>query len=639
MLDSIRSSAQSFGVKIAFGIIILVFVFWGVGNFNDRDYSNVVAVVNGEPIVATEFERAYQSAEEYVLRNNPGMTREQLAKEHFGRQVLRDLIQETLLQQEAARAGITVTPYDMRVAVDKIDAFKNAEGKFDPEIYKKALAANRLNPAEYERSLSKDLLQDKIFQILTSSAWVDASEALELFNFLREKRIVDYIFYKSSDYIDKVVVTEEEEKDWYDNNKNDFAIPAKVDVSYIEVKPENLVDKTSIEKKAIEDWYGSHKQDFETKEQIKAAHILVTLPPGAGEKETNEAKLKIDEARKEIENGAPFATVADKYNQAGAAGPGGSLGWLSRGETVPEFETAAFTLKPGELSEVIRTPFGLHLVLVEDKKAAGVRPLEEVREEIVRTLAFEAGSEKLHETLDSLIEDNILNKPLAESAARYGLKVEQSGLVDQSTLADKLGIKPESAASIMELRADTPLDTAVEAGDNYIILRVNKNMPSAIKSFEEVKSAIVKEIKEQKALEQAMAHAAEELGKFRKEPFQEAARDNSGIKTSEPLERGGTIGDFSANAALMEAVFTTEPGKWLDKPYTESGPQGTGAMLVRVQKLLLPKGEEFAEVEEVLVNSSKRDRREGLFTIFMQNLVNKAKVEITNPGLVDRTGR
>ena len=84
MLEYSRTSAQSFGVKVAFGVIILVFVFWCVGNFNDRDYSNVVAVVNGQPILAQEFERAYRNAEEYLLRTNPGLTREQLIRDHLG---------------------------------------------------------------------------------------------------------------------------------------------------------------------------------------------------------------------------------------------------------------------------------------------------------------------------------------------------------------------------------------------------------------------------------------------------------------------------------------------------------------------------------------------------------------------------
>ena len=131
MLETIRNGAKSFWVKAAFGIIILVFVFWGIGNFNDRDYSNVVAVVNGQPIVAIEFEKAYRSAEERLMRQNPGITREQIEKSHLGRQVLNDLIQQTLLEQEAQRVGVGVSPLELRKQAEAIKAFQDEQGKFD----------------------------------------------------------------------------------------------------------------------------------------------------------------------------------------------------------------------------------------------------------------------------------------------------------------------------------------------------------------------------------------------------------------------------------------------------------------------------------------------------------------------------
>ena len=110
MLEYIRDKSQSLGVKLAFGLIILVFVFWGVGNFNDRSSGTLVAVVNGDPISMREFELAYRNAEENLLRSNPGLTREQLKQQQLGRQILRDLITQVLLSQEAARTGVSITP-------------------------------------------------------------------------------------------------------------------------------------------------------------------------------------------------------------------------------------------------------------------------------------------------------------------------------------------------------------------------------------------------------------------------------------------------------------------------------------------------------------------------------------------------
>ncbi|MDE5831438.1 MAG: SurA N-terminal domain-containing protein, partial [Desulfovibrio sp.] len=214
MLEYIRSSAQSFGVKLAFGVIILVFVFWGIGNFNDRDYSNVVAVVNGEPIVAMEFEKAYQNAEEYMLRNNPGLTREDLIKNHLGREVLREMIQDLLLTQEAKRAGIAVSPLELRREVGKIKAFQNDQGKFDPEVYKRVLAARRMSPADYEKELSGQMTREKMYALLTAPVWIDPEAAQRMFNFLREKRIVNYYFTPAARYAGKAKIDEKEARAW-----------------------------------------------------------------------------------------------------------------------------------------------------------------------------------------------------------------------------------------------------------------------------------------------------------------------------------------------------------------------------------------------------------------------------------------
>ena len=141
MLDYIRSNAQSFGVKVAFAIIILVFMFWGVGSLTDGGSSNVVAKVNGEAITAQQFEQAYQRAAEYAMRNDPSLTREALVQQKLGRQVLNELISAQLIRQEAARVGMTVSPEEMHYVVSKLPAFQDAQGKFDPEAYKRNIEA------------------------------------------------------------------------------------------------------------------------------------------------------------------------------------------------------------------------------------------------------------------------------------------------------------------------------------------------------------------------------------------------------------------------------------------------------------------------------------------------------------------
>lgn len=639
MLDSIRSGAQSFGVKIAFGIIILVFVFWGVGNFNDRDYTNVVAVVNGEPILAIEFEKAYQNAEEYILRNNPGMSREQLVNQHLGRQILRDLVQETLLQQEAERAGINITPFEMRHFVNEIKTFQDSNGKFDPEIYKKVLAAQRISPAQYEKNLANQLLHDKLYDIITAAVWVDPDETKNRFNFLREKRLINYIFIPSNKFADSIKISMDAIKKWYETHKDDYIIPEKIDISYISVQPEKLVDKSKINEEAAKVWYDANKNRFETKEQVKVSHILVPLNENFNEKQLQDAHNLMDKIRNELKNGKDFSALADEYNRPGTAGKGGELGWISRGETVPEFEEAIFNATPGKVTEVINTPLGLHLILVQEKKAAGIKPFNDVKDEVKSAIAFEEGSDQIHEVLDNLIEDNILQRSMEASAAKYGLKAATTGLLSKSELMDKMGISANDAETLFATPAGSPVDTAITTGDSYIIARIMASEPKKTKELETVQNEIQKQLLAQESLKNAMQEAADLLNKIKNLPVSSPVVQKDNLKSGIAVERNGTVADFAPDMSLDEDIFAAAPGTWLNEPHAVTSADGQGAVLVYVDKVLPPETGEFEAVETSLRNAVMKDRQDAIYAIFMQNLLQNAKVEIKNQNLIDRTNR
>lgn len=636
MLEYIRSSAQSFGVKIAFGIIILVFVFWGVGNFNDRDYTNVVAVVNGQPILAMEFEKAYQAVEDSILRSNPGLTREQLASQHLGRQVLRELIEQTLLAQEARRAGVEVTPLEMRMHAAQIPAFQDASGRFDPEAYKRVLAARRMTPAQYEEELGSQLLREKMFQLVSAPAWVDPDEALRRFNFAREKRDVNYIFVPAARFEPDVKVSDKEISEWYDSHKENFAIPARLNVAFVQLRPEDLVDPSSFTQEEIQARYQADLPRYTEPEQVKVAHILVPLAEDASEGDLQKATQKLAEIKKEINGGMSFADAADKYNEPGAAGKGGELGWIGRGATVAPFEEAAFNASPGKMEEA-RTPFGLHLMLVEEKKAGGARPLAEVEAAVRKTLAAEKGADKLHDALDELIEDNIMDKPLAESAARHNLKAQETGLQTRDELAEKFGLAPKDAELLFSVQPGMPLDVAIAAGDSYLVARGVASEPASTRPLDEVKDEIRQNLVRQGALKDAMKIAANMLEELRGKDINSKDMNNYELKKDVIVSREGEMPGFLPDASLVADIFDTEPGHWLPEAHAVAQDSGAGALLVFVVKTLPPSQEEFAGMERILNNASLRQRQDAIFSMLMNKLVSGAKVEIVNSTLVDRT--
>ena len=408
MLDFIRSNAQSMGVKLIFGLIILVFVFWGVGSITDTSGGSVVAVVNGDGISASTFHRAYQQQVEAIQRSNPGITREQLAQQNIGDRVLNALIMQKLLEQEAARMGISVSAQEMRQAVEAVDVFKNSDGVFDAEIFRRMAENSYGSVAAFEQKLREDLLAGKMEALVRAGIWSNSDESRAFFQYLRQKRSISYAFVPASRFAAEVKLTDKEIADYYASHKQDFAVPAKVVAEYIKVSPLLLVKPESVSAADVEAEYTKNASRYETPEMVKAAHILVPLAEKATAEEVKKAEESMAAIRKELADGKTFAQVADAHNGPNAPGPGGELGWIQRGQTVQPFEEAVFALEPGKLSETVRTPFGLHLILVSEKKAAGTRPLSEVEGEIRAELARQRGVEKLNDALDGLVEDNIL---------------------------------------------------------------------------------------------------------------------------------------------------------------------------------------------------------------------------------------
>ena len=636
MLEYIRDKSQSLGVKLAFALIILVFVFWGVGNFKDRSAGTLVAVVNGDAITMREFELAYRNAEENMLRSNPGVTREQLKQQQLGRQVLRDLVTQTLLSQEAARTGVTITPVELRVAIGNIKSFQNEKGQFDPDVYSRILAAQRLTPAQFEQDTAREMLRQKIYAMVTAPAWADPAEAQKRFEFLREKRDVDYIFITEADFASSIKPTDEEVAAYYENHKAQFAVPAKADVSYVLVNPQDIVKASSISSADAQKWYEENAARFEQKEEVKAAHILVPLAEDASEADVKKAQDQAAKIEAELKSGKSFAAVADEHNGPNAAGPGGELGWVKRGMTVKPFEDAAFALDAGKISAPVRSQFGLHIIKVEEKKAGGLPPFKQVEAEVLATMAQEQGVDKLHDVVDSLVEDNILGRPLKQSAEKYGLKWGETGLLSAADLVTTLGVTAEGASVLVGTPAGNPVDTALEAGKSYVVARVLKSEPATTAPLDSVKGQIVKVLIEEKALVAAMDAA----GQLRKEldtaPLGAAGLKGREIKMAKGVERNGGLPGFAPNPEMTEALFEAKAGQWLPVAYAVEGDNGSGAVLVRVKGVQPPDAAEWDMVKDIMANAVTRDRANALFEMFMQRLASSAKIKVYNEDFVDR---
>lgn len=626
MLDFIRSNAQSVGVKLIFALIILVFIFWGVGSLTDTSSGSVVAVVNGDGISIGSYQKAYQQAVENAQRQNPGITREELARQNLGQNVLQALIMQKLLGQEAARMGISVSAQEMRQAVETVEAFRNSKGEFDPEVFKTAVERAYGSVAAFEDALRTELLRSKMEALVTAGVWSNADESFAFFQYLRQKRAVSYAFIPASRFAADIRISDEDIAKRYESDKNTYEIPARAAVEYVAVSPALLVKPESISAADVEAEYKRDTARFMTPEQVKAAHILVPLAQDASPEDVKKAEDDMAAIRKELADGKPFAEVADAHNGPNAAGKGGELGWIKRGDTVAPFEEAAFALEPGKLSDNVRSPFGLHLILVSEKKAAAQRPLAEVEGKIRAELSRLRGREKINDALDGLVEDNILKKPLADSATRFGLSAEKTEALSAADMGKALSLSPENVALIMAAGSGNPVDTALEAGERYLVVRVLSTEPARIPPLEDVRADIEKKMVAERALEAARKAAEAERATLEK--------TDADLKRA-VMERDGRLADFAPNAQLTAAVFEAPAGgTWLKGVYSVSGEkEGSGALLCRVDSVQEADPAEWEPMKESFDGLLRNRRSEELFLLFLKDLQRKAEVR-QNPDLI-----
>ena len=636
MLDLIRSNSQSLMVKIAFGVIILVFVFWGVGNLVDTGSVNLVGKVNGSPISYAEFERQYMQAEEELMRRSPGLKREALRDMGLGRHVFDRLVLEQLLKAEAARVGLAVTGLELRHLVATFPAFQK-DGKFDGALYTRMLEAQRTTPARFEAGLTAQLLQEKMQRLLTGAVHVSPGEVRAFFDVQNERRVVDYVAFPAADFMAASAPSDEEARKFYDEHGESFAIPARVELEYLLVAPDTLVTPESLDDAAVAEWYARNTGRFAVPEQRRVRHILVKLAEDAPEADVRAAEARIKEISDALAAGQSFAELARQHSDDVMSGrEGGELGWIGRGQTVPPFEEAAFGAPIGKVTAPVRSQFGLHLLLVEEARAAGVRPLAEVADEVRREMAGAQGAEKLRDALDALVEASLLGKPLAEAGKPFGLAVRNDGLKSAAEL-QAMGLSAKDAETVMKTPAGATVDAPLEAGDNrFMLVKVLKSEPAGTEPFEAVRAGIVDRLRREAALKAAMDRAVE----VRRTIVDGALPANvkAAVKTAAaPMTRQGGFDGFMPDAALTSAVFATGSGLWLPAAYTLSDEKGeSAAVLVRVGKIIPGTDEEFAQWKDMLTAAMTRERQEAAFQTFLEKLFATARIELLNPDVVNR---
>lgn len=630
MLDVIRANAQSWGVKVAFGLIIVVFVFWGVGGLTGGP-STVVLTVNGHAITAQDFQRQYAQVEQNLRAQYPNLSAEEFKTLGVKRQVAQQMILEAILTQEAERVGLSISPVELRRRIEGFPFFQGENGKFDPTVYKAMLDAQRMTLGRFETRLSKEMLMEKLQNEVTAGAYVSEAEARDLFMHDSERRVLEYVLFPFADFAAKATLEDGAAKAYYDANPAAFRIPAKADVSVLRISADTLAQAFPVDEAEAKAYYEKNTARFARPERVKASHIIVMAPEKGTPEEDQKAKARIEELAARIKAGEDFAAVAKAHSEDGSAAEGGDLGWFERERMVKPFADAAFALKPGQVSEPVRTQFGYHLIKLNEHQPAGQTPFAEAGPEITKLLAAEKAAGKLQDVLDEMLTSVINGKSLDETGAAYKLAAESLGDLDAAALEAASGLKKADVDRIFAAGSGKTLDTPFVTPQGYLLVRVNKLAPEGVKPFDAVKDDVTRQLLDEKGRQLAMDAATTARGAF------PAGKDGdipaalkSRVQTSQPMGRDGALAGLGRNAQLAEAAFAAEQGQWLPVAFALDN----GVMLGRVVEITPPSEATWAQVAKPLADALSNTKREQLYRGFVSTLQAQSKIQVRDETLL-----
>jgi len=492
MLGLFRRKAQSPTLQVTILIIILVFIFWGVGKNDNNTRLNSVATVNEEPISVRDYQKQYEQTVNGLRDQFGGAIPSGLLDQlNIKQQVVDKLIQSALLRQGAAKMGLYVSDEELQNAIKVMEAFKT-NGFFDVKRYEEILAGNRMTVSQFENSMRYDLLASKIMDHLGRFGHVSPVALKDIFNYQYRGIKLDSVAFKAESYKDKADVSEAKIAAFFEEKKSQYLSAPQVKLKYLLYAVEDFKGAATPSEEEIAQFYQANSAKYSTPERRRARHILIKSAASASADEKAEARKKIDEAAAKVKAGEDFATLAKKISQDTTAVNGGDLGLFGRGQMVKSFEDAVFGLKEGQVSEVVETSFGLHLIKLEKIEPEKHPALDEVKSAIMEQLAGETAKNKAFQAANNSYEQIIMVGSLAKFAENNGADkapIITTELFSQSAPPKDLQSLPELVNAAFSL-SKGELSSIIETSKGFAIILVDDAVPPTQQELAAVKDKV-----------------------------------------------------------------------------------------------------------------------------------------------------
>lgn len=607
MFDAVRKYQ-----KVMLGIILLgifpAFVFFGLEGYGRMGGSDEVAVVAGRRISQQAFDQAHRQQIERLQQMLGGQVDTRLFDTPAARrQTLEQLITQEAMLAEARRKYLSVPPSEVQKNILAIEGLTGADGKFDFERYRTLLAQQNMSPAMFEAQMAQDLALSQLAGAVQSTAIVPRAVVDRLFELQESRRTVRTRLIDPKSFEAGIEPSEDDIKRFYDENPATFQVPESVDIEYVMLERSALAAGLTPSEQDLRAYYEQNKDRYADPEQRRASHILVEVPASADESARAAAKARAEKLLAEAKaEPAKFAELAREHSDdPGSKDQGGDLGFFSRDMMVEPFSDAAFAMKEGEISDLVKSDFGFHVIQVTGAKGSGVRPFEEVRGEIEAQYREQAAARRYSELAESfsntVYEQSDSLKPAAE---KYSLELRTQEKLPREPGADLPADSPLRNPRFIELvYGEEALQNkrnteALEAAPGVMIsARVTSHHPSSRQPLE----AVREEVKARLVAEQAAAKAREQ-GKELLAKLKEAPPEAEPEGFGEPLTVSRADPGSLPPPAVSEA-FRLPAGKVPAYVGVDLGSRGY--QLVRLEKAEGPDPANEARREEYAAQANQ----------------------------------
>lgn len=601
---------------------------------------DVVAKVDGgeissEEVRQTARQMAQQEAQRYgemAAKIMPFLIQQETMR------AVDQMINRQALLSEAGRMGLRVTPEEVK---DELQHGRYAAtffpgGNFIGQAeYEDMLQRANLTPTKFEQAVGNDILLTKLQALISGSASVSEAEIHEQFIKQNSKVKFDYAILKQDDLRKGLHPTNEELKAFYESHKASYAnsIPEKRKVKYAVIETGKAAADVQVTPDDLRAYYDQHRDQYRLPEQVKVSHILIKTPlPGpdgkVDEKGVAEAQRRAEDLLKQLKGGAKLEDLAKKYSEdPGSAKEGGSLGWIGKGQTVPEFEKTAFSLPKGQISDLVKSSYGFHIIRVDDKQEAHVKTLDEVKAEIEPVLKHQKGQQIAERKADTLLKQ-ARAQGLDAAAASQGVSVITSDFFSRKDMLPGLGPAPQFMDAVFSAAENSPPDVA-PASQGIVVFQLTGVKPAATPTFEEIRSRVEEEFKNERS-STLLSQKIQELSDRAKaeHDLKRAAKElGASVKTSDFVLPDGQVPDVGSMSGQAAVAFTMKPGEI-------SGPinSGANAVVLSVLEKQQPSEADFAAKRDQIRDQVLLGKQQERFGLFVSSLVD----EMTRSGKIKR---